>query len=95
MSVTPEQVKTLARLARLELTDDQLDGMTRDMEQLVAFADRLGALDLSAAPPMEHVLPMVNILRDDGEPSEFPREDALRNAPQAADGCFAVPRVVE
>lgn len=95
MSVTPEQVKILAHLARLEFSDEELAAMTSDMEEIVAFADRLGALDLSAAPPMEHVLPMVNVLRGDGEPVEFPREDALRNAPQAADGCFAVPRVVE
>ena len=54
MSVTPELVKKLAYLARLEIKDDELAAMTRDMEQLVALADRLAALDLSQTPPMDH-----------------------------------------
>lgn len=95
MSVTPEQVKKLAHLARLEIRDEELAEMTRDMEQLVAFADRLNALDLSQTPPMDHVLPHTNVLRDDAEPVDFPHEEALGGAPEAVDGCFAVPRVVE
>ncbi|MGI5877856.1 MAG: Asp-tRNA(Asn)/Glu-tRNA(Gln) amidotransferase subunit GatC [Christensenellales bacterium] len=95
MSVTPELVKKLAYLARLEIKDDELAAMTRDMEQLVALADRLAALDLSQTPPMDHVLPRANVLRDDAEPVEFPREQALSGAPEAVDGCFTVPRVVE
>lgn len=95
MSVTPELVKKLAYLARLEIKDDELAAMTRDMEQLVALADRLAALDLSQTPPMDHVLPVMNVLRDDAEPVAFPREEALSCAPKTVDGCFAVPRVVE
>lgn len=95
MEITREQAQYIAKLAKLRFDGEELDRMALDMESILNFARQINAIDIGDAPPMEHVLPLQNVLRDDSEPVSFPREALLQNAPEQLDGCFTVPKVIE
>lgn len=95
MEITREQAQYIAKLAKLSFNEEELDKMAQDMQSILNFAREINALDTSNARAMEHVLPIQNVLRADGEPVPFPREELLKNAPEQLDGCFAVPKVIE
>lgn len=95
MAVTKEQVKYIASLAKLTIDENQLDKFTSEMEQIIEFADSLNQIDTQGIKPTAHIQGISNVLREDTEPVQFSTEDALKNAPEKADNCFAVPKVVE
>ncbi len=95
MDITTEHAAYIAKLAKLSFNQQELEAMAADMQSILGFAQEINELDTSAVAPMEHVLPIQNVLRADGEPSSFAREALLSNAPQQMDGCFAVPKVIE
>ena len=84
-------VDHVARLARLELTDDESERMVRELTSILEHVERIGELDLDGVQPTSHVVELTNILRAD-EPGEcLPREVALAQAPDATDEGFRVP----
>lgn len=86
-----EQVLHVARLARLELTDDEVGRMSEELSDVLGHIERIGELDLDGVAPTTHVVEVSNALRpDDVEPS-LPRDVALANAPAVADDGFLVP----
>ena len=86
-----EQVLHVARLARLELTDDEVQRMSRELSAVLDHIQVISELDLDGVPPTTHVVEVSNALRPDVvEPSLAP-EIALANAPAVADGGFRVP----
>ena len=95
MDITTEHAAYIAKLAKLSFNEKELEAMAADMQSILGFAQEINELDTSSVAPMEHVLPIQNVLRTDGEPSPFAREALLANAPQQVDGCFAVPKVIE
>lgn len=95
MAVTKEQVKYIASLAKLTIDENQLDKFTAEMEQIIEFADSLNQIDTQGIKPTAHIQGISNVLREDAEPVQFSTEDALKNAPEKVDNCFAVPKVVE
>lgn len=95
MEVTREQAQYIAKLAKLRFEGEELDKIAQEMEGILNFAREINAIDLNDAAPMEHVLPIQNVLRPDGAPVPFPREALLANAPEQVDGCFTVPKVIE
>ena len=95
MEITREQAQYIAKLAKLSFTGEELDRMAKDMQSILGFAREINALDTSGVTAMEHVLPIQNVLRPDGDPQPFPREELLKNAPEQMDGCFMVPKVIE
>jgi aspartyl-tRNA(Asn)/glutamyl-tRNA(Gln) amidotransferase subunit C len=91
MSLTREEVLHVARLARLALTDEEIE---RFREQLSAILDAVGAvaeLDLTDVEPTSHPLDVVNVWDDDDPRPSLPLEEALANAPDLDDGYFRVP----
>ncbi len=95
MSLTLKEVEHIAELARLNLTDEE---KARYREQLSAVLDyfaRLQGLDVSDIPPTASVLPPRSVLREDEPRPGLPREELLANAPDAHDGQFRVPPVLE
>jgi aspartyl-tRNA(Asn)/glutamyl-tRNA(Gln) amidotransferase subunit C len=86
-----EQVLHVARLARLELTDEEVDRMAVELSAVLEHVDRISSLDLEGVEPTAHVVPLVNVLRDDNPRPSWPREAMLERAPDAADGAFRVP----
>ena len=91
--VTVETVEHVARLARLSLTDDEKRLFARQLEEILAWAESLQALDTSGVPPMSHP-EAARVLREDEPRDGLPRETAFEQAPEAGDGLFRVPRVL-
>jgi aspartyl-tRNA(Asn)/glutamyl-tRNA(Gln) amidotransferase subunit C len=91
--VTEETVEHVARLARLSLSDDERRVFARQLEEILAWAESLQALDTSGVPPMSHPREATS-LRDDEPRPGLDRETAFAAAPDARDGLFRVPRVI-
>jgi aspartyl-tRNA(Asn)/glutamyl-tRNA(Gln) amidotransferase subunit C len=86
-----EQVLHVARLARLELGEDEIERMAVELSGILEHVDRLSALELDDVEPTSHVVALENVLRADEPEPCLSREKALENAPDAADGFFRVP----
>ena len=86
-----EQVLHVARLARLELTDEEVERMATELSGILDHVDRISALDLEEVEPTTHVVALENVLRADEPAPSLPRERALEQAPDSADGAFRVP----
>ena len=92
--ITTDVVAKVARLARLDLTPEEIEVATTQLcDMLDHFAD-IDALDLSDVEPMTQPYPLVNVMRDDVEPPVLDRDEVLAAAPQAEDGRFRVPPIV-
>ncbi len=92
---TPEQVRHIAKLARLALTDEEAARYAADLSAILEYAEQLQEVDTDHIPPTASVLPLRNILREDIPRPGLDREDALANAPLRQDGYFQVPAVLE
>lgn len=86
-----EQVLHVARLARLELTAEEIEAISSELSGILEHVDRISALDLAGVDPTAHVVDLVNVLRPDQPEASLPRERALEPAPDPADGAFRVP----
>lgn len=93
--LTREQVQHIANLARLALSDEEQALYQGQLSAILEYFERLRELDTEAIPPTATVLPLHNVVRADEVGPPFPREDILSNAPDAEDGCFQVPAVLE
>lgn len=95
MKVTRDTIEHIAGLARLNITEAEKDKLTLEMENILSYVDKLNELDTSGLKPMEHVIPLKNVLREDKVEKSYDRDRMLANAPSSEDGCFKVPKVVE
>lgn len=95
MSVTKKDVKYVADLAHLQLTEEESESLVHDMNQILDYMTTLEEADTSGVEPLEHVIDLEYRLRDDRAEEPLPHEDALRNAPDADTDYFRVPRVIE
>ncbi|HEV7806702.1 MAG TPA: Asp-tRNA(Asn)/Glu-tRNA(Gln) amidotransferase subunit GatC [Solirubrobacteraceae bacterium] len=86
-----EQVLHVARLARLELTEDEVVRMSEELSAVADYIEKIGELELDGVPPTTHVVEVSNALRPDVVVASLPHEVALANAPSVADGGFRVP----
>jgi aspartyl-tRNA(Asn)/glutamyl-tRNA(Gln) amidotransferase subunit C len=85
------QVLHVAKLARLDLTDDEVGAMTRELSAVLDHIEKIGELQLDDVPATSHVIDVVNALRPDEPRPSLPREQALANAPEVVDDGFGVP----
>jgi aspartyl-tRNA(Asn)/glutamyl-tRNA(Gln) amidotransferase subunit C len=92
--LTRDDVAKVAQLARLELTDAELDLYTEQLGAVLDHADDVAALDLADVPPTAHPLPLVNVLRDDVVGPCADREEVLGQAPSVEDDRFRVPAIL-
>lgn len=95
MKITRAEVEHVARLARLELSDTELDTFTVQMDSILAYVEKLNALDTDGIVPTSHAVPMDNAFRPDEQKDSIGIEAALANAPQRAESFFRVPKVIE
>ena len=86
-----EQVLHVARLARLRLSDEEVERMTGELSGILEHVDRIAELDLDDVEPTSHVVELENVLRPDVPRPSWPREVVLQQAPDPADGAFRVP----
>ena len=94
-SITRAEVAHLARLARLDLEDDELDHLAGQLDVILAAVARIGEVAADDVPPSSHPLPITNVFRDDVARPGLAPEDALAGAPAAEDQRFRVPRILD
>lgn len=92
--IKSEEVREIATLARLRLTDQEVDRMTGDLDAILGYVDALRELDTSHVEPMTHAVPFDCPLRPDVVAPSLPIDDALRNAPRREASFFQVPRII-
>ncbi len=95
MSVSEKEVRYVANLARLQLSEEDVKSLAGDMNNILGYMDLLNELDTSDVAPLEHVIEMSTRLRKDEAKPTISHEDALKNAPDADSDYFRVPKVIE
>jgi aspartyl-tRNA(Asn)/glutamyl-tRNA(Gln) amidotransferase subunit C len=93
MTITREEVLHVARLARLEIPEGEIDRLRGELEAILDAVGKVSELDLADVPPTSHPLDLVNVWADDEPRPSLSVEDALTNAPDTAEGAFRVPAV--
>lgn len=93
--ITKDQVKHVAHLARLAVTEDEAAELTKELGAIIDFAEQLNELDTENVEPTTHVLDMKNVMRKDEPKATITQEEALQNAPDKKDGQFRVPAIME
>jgi aspartyl-tRNA(Asn)/glutamyl-tRNA(Gln) amidotransferase subunit C len=92
--ITRADVEHVAQLARLALTEEEMDALTDELGVILEHAAQVSALDTEGVAPTAHPLPLVNVLRPDEVRRGLDREEALASAPEVEDGRFRVPRIL-
>lgn len=95
MQVSKQEIEHVAKLARLNLTEQEKDKFSNEMSGIITFVDKLNELDTTGVEPTAHVIPIQNVFREDNIEPSYNREKILQNAPSQKEGCFLVPKVVE
>ena len=95
MKITKAEVDAVALLARLELTPEESETFTGQMDAILAYVEKLNELDTSGIVPTSHAVPVENAFRADAVCPSIGVENALANAPDRVEGFFRVPKVIE
>ncbi|MCF6411462.1 Asp-tRNA(Asn)/Glu-tRNA(Gln) amidotransferase subunit GatC [Pseudalkalibacillus salsuginis] len=93
--ITKEEVKHVAKLARLAVTEEEAEMFTNQLDAIIGYAEQLKELDTDGVEPTTHVLDMKNVLREDEAKPWLTREEALKNTPDTQNGLIKVPAVLE
>lgn len=92
--ISRDDVAHVARLARLDVTDEELERFTEQLGDILDHAAEVAALDTEGVAPTAHPLPLQNVLRPDDVQPSLDRDEVLAQAPSAEDGLFRVPRIL-
>ena len=95
MEISKEQVEHVAKLARLEVREDEKSMFARQLSAILTYMDQLKEVDTEGVEPTATVLPTENVFREDAVKPSLTQERALANAPDQADGFFRVPKILE
>lgn len=93
-SISREQVAHLGTLARIELSDAELDTMAGELGVILEAVRVVGEIASDDVPPMSHPMPLVNVMRDDQVRPGLTAQQALAGAPSVQDHSFTVPRIL-
>ena len=93
--ITIDEVKHVANLARLAITEEEAEKFTKQLDAIIEFAEQLNELDTENVEPTSHVLDMKNVMREDIAEEGLPVEEVLKNAPDHEDGQIRVPSIIE
>lgn len=95
MSISIKDVEHVAKLARLELSEQEKAKFTDQLNAILKYAEKLNELDTEGVAPTSHVQPIKNVMREDEKRPSWPVEKVMLNAPDEEDGQFRVPAVLE
>ena len=95
MALTAEQVRWVAKLARLELSDAEREAMTRQLGRIVDYVAQLQQVDTDGVEPLAHALDVSNVFRPDEPAPSLPVDLALANAPKRSGNFYSVPAVLD
>jgi aspartyl-tRNA(Asn)/glutamyl-tRNA(Gln) amidotransferase subunit C len=93
--ISTDQVKHVANLARLAITEEDAALFTSQLDAIISFAEQLNEVDTENVKPTSHVLDMKNIMREDISEKGLSNEEVVKNAPDHADGYIRVPSILE
>ncbi len=93
--ISRQDVEHVARLARLELSDAELERMREQLNAILGYIDKLRELDIANVEPTSHAVPLVNVMREDEVVPCLPQDQMLANAPDRVGELFRVPRIIE
>jgi len=94
MNISADEVRQVAKLARLQLAPEEVEPLTEQLDRILAYVAKLNELDTTGVTPTTHALSLQNAFREDEVKASLPREDALANAPQDNGEAFVVPKVL-
>jgi len=94
MKISSEEVAKVARLARLDLSQDKMDLYAAQLGDILGYMDKLSELDTASVEPMYSPVDQVSVMREDVVKKDYAREDILKNAPETDGAFFIVPRIV-
>jgi len=95
MSVSPEQVRHIAKLARIAMSEEEIERLVPDLNNILGWVEQLGEVNTDGVEPLTAVIDQKLRLRDDAVTDGDCRDEILANAPDAEHGFFAVPKVIE
>ena len=93
--ISDKTIEYVGILAKLELSPEEKERAKKDMGEMLDYIDQLNELDTTGVAPMSHVVPVHNVFREDVVENGDDRENMLKNAPEAKDGSYQVPKTVE
>ena len=93
--ITKDDVSYVSVLSRLYLDDHEIEAMTKDLNAILEYADKLNELDTSSIPPTSHAIPLCNVFREDKVKPSLSIDDVLLNAPDSDGNCFKVPKIIQ
>ncbi|MGN0004738.1 MAG: Asp-tRNA(Asn)/Glu-tRNA(Gln) amidotransferase subunit GatC [Candidatus Gastranaerophilaceae bacterium] len=91
--ITKEDVKHVAKLARLELTEEEIEKYSTQLGSILEYVQQMNEVDTTGIEPMPHAIPVTNVMRDDVVKYEQTKEELMKNAPYEEDGFFRVPKI--
>jgi len=94
MKISRHEVEHVALLARLKLSEKEIEKFTGQLNAILGYIEKLNELDTNNVEPTSHVIEVGNVVREDRVRDSIPVEDALANAPDAGKGFFKVPRII-
>jgi aspartyl-tRNA(Asn)/glutamyl-tRNA(Gln) amidotransferase subunit C len=94
MAISKKEVEYIANLARLELSREEVENYTHQLNDILEYMEKLNELDTSDVKPLSHPVENKNVFREDERTPSVSREDALRNAPDATEEFFKVPKII-
>jgi len=95
MAVTKNDVKHIAKLAKLEIKENEINEFTSQLNQVLKYVDKLNELDTDNVKPLSHPVEAKNVFREDILKNSIPTEDALKNSASKTDKYFKVPKVIK
>lgn len=95
MRITSEDVKHIARLSRLSLSDKEIETFSWQLSSIIEYVEQLNSLDTDNIEPTSHVIPLNNVMRDDIPSVSLSVGDALKNAPDSTEKFYRVPKIIE
>lgn len=95
MKISEDEVRYVAKLARLDLDDDRIHEMSETLSDILTYMDKLNELDTSDVPPTSHIGKTKTVFREDDVGESLPLDEALQNAPDRVGAFFRVPKIIE
>lgn len=95
MKITEDEVRHIVKLARLTLSEEELQTYRGQLNTIIGHVEQLGELDTGGIEPTSHVLPITNVMRDDLSAPSLSNGEALQNAPDPSGKFYRVPKIIE
>ncbi len=95
MKVSKEEVRYIAKLAKLDFSDEEIEELSMELSKIISYIDKLNELNTANVEPLSHPLEKINVFRDDIENKSISTAEALKNAPDKTERFFKVPKVIK